>query len=244
MRNVETIRDQNKAKLTALAQLIALYAEAKGITATQELARLTGYSDRAIRKAKTELECRNPGAAPGTPVPEPECRPEPRCRQTRNSGADAEPQCRNPGAVPSRVEYNNKLTTLEDIPVSSEVSEVGAKSQKPPKRKASPRGARLQPDWELPDAWRQWTQVNFAHASADLVATEADKFRDYWIAKSGQQAAKLDWEATWRNWCRTAFAGRPSSAPINTGRMAWDEKKAASHARARELAAKYAGAVQ
>jgi hypothetical protein len=119
MRNVETIRDQNKAKLTALAQLIELYAEAKGITATQELARLTGYSDRAIRKAKTELECRNPGAAPGTPVPEPEFRPEPQCRPTRNPSADPEPGCRNPGSDPSRVECNNKLTTLVDTPVDS-----------------------------------------------------------------------------------------------------------------------------
>ncbi len=28
------------------------------------------------------------------------------------------------------------------------------------------------------------------------------KFRDYWLAKSGPHARKLDWDATWRNWCR------------------------------------------
>lgn len=27
-------------------------------------------------------------------------------------------------------------------------------------------------------------------------------FRDHWIAKPGADALKLDWSATWRNWCR------------------------------------------
>ena len=30
----------------------------------------------------------------------------------------------------------------------------------------------------------------------------ADQFRDYWIAKSGKDATKADWSATWRNWVR------------------------------------------
>jgi len=28
------------------------------------------------------------------------------------------------------------------------------------------------------------------------------RFRDYWCAKAGKDANKLDWDATWRNWCR------------------------------------------
>ncbi|MDD9333336.1 MAG: hypothetical protein PV354_06640, partial [Bartonella sp.] len=28
------------------------------------------------------------------------------------------------------------------------------------------------------------------------------KFRDYWQAKSGKEAKKVDWSATWRNWYR------------------------------------------
>jgi hypothetical protein len=36
------------------------------------------------------------------------------------------------------------------------------------------------------------------------VRLEAEKFKDYWIAKGGREACKLDWEATWRNWCRNA----------------------------------------
>jgi nicotinamide mononucleotide adenylyltransferase len=36
----------------------------------------------------------------------------------------------------------------------------------------------------------------------ELIKSTADQFRDYWIAKAGAGATKLDWEATWRNWVR------------------------------------------
>jgi hypothetical protein len=68
-------------KITALAQLVELYAECRGVTSTKELAELTGYTDRAIRKAKAELQCRNQSSErnqnAGTRVPkaEPQCRP-------------------------------------------------------------------------------------------------------------------------------------------------------------------------
>lgn len=51
------ICDENKTRLSALAQLIQKYAEFENITKTSELAKLTQYSERAIWKAKTELEC-------------------------------------------------------------------------------------------------------------------------------------------------------------------------------------------
>lgn len=72
--------------LSALAQLVAIHM-ANGTTSTAELARIIGYSDRAIRKAKAELGCRNQSAernySAGTIVPN----PEPECRQTRNHSA-------------------------------------------------------------------------------------------------------------------------------------------------------------
>ena len=33
---------------------------------------------------------------------------------------------------------------------------------------------------------------------------EFAKFRDYWNSQPGQKGVKLDWLATWRNWCRNA----------------------------------------
>lgn len=94
---------------------------------------------------------------------------------------------------------------------------------------SKPKGTRLSPEWKLPDDWRQWTRLSFAHATDAMVSAEADQFRDFWISKAGKEAAKLDWQATWRNWCRNSknLSGLPrASRPINTGRMAWDEHKA------------------
>jgi hypothetical protein len=39
---------------------------------------------------------------------------------------------------------------------------------------------------------------------------EFPKFRDYWVAKAGKEAVKLDWDATLRNWIRNAADRRPT----------------------------------
>jgi hypothetical protein len=68
-----------------------------------------------------------------------------------------------------------------------------------PKQK---RGTRLSPDWEPTD--EHITAALEIGLSNEGIQNEADKFRDYWIAKSGQAAVKRDWLATWRNWCRNS----------------------------------------
>jgi uncharacterized protein YdaU (DUF1376 family) len=75
------------------------------------------------------------------------------------------------------------------------------------------RAKRLPEDWALPDDLRDWA-VSEGGLTSEAVAFEAAKFRDYWCGKAGKDAAKLDWSATWRNWCRTA-AGRqrPNQPP-------------------------------
>lgn len=102
-----------KTKPTALAQLIAIHM-ANGMTSTKDLCAETGYSDRAIRKAKAELECRNysaarhPGAAsPGTIVPQ----PEPECRLTRNYSA-APPRARAYKESPSEIVLEDSIPPL------------------------------------------------------------------------------------------------------------------------------------
>jgi len=61
------------------------------------------------------------------------------------------------------------------------------------------RGSRLSEDWSLPAEWAEWALAN---TPAVNVILESAKFRDYWVAKSGKDATKNSWEATWRNWCR------------------------------------------
>lgn len=77
------------------------------------------------------------------------------------------------------------------------------------KKESCSRSTRLPADWVLPQEWRQWAEINFS-ADASLITAEADRFRDYWIAQPGTKGRKLDWAATWRNWCRNA-RGHPAT---------------------------------
>lgn len=40
---------------------------------------------------------------------------------------------------------------------------------------------------------------------------ETEKFINYWRGKSGKDATKLDWPATWRNWMLNAAERQPSN---------------------------------
>jgi hypothetical protein len=67
--------------------------------------------------------------------------------------------------------------------------------------KKAGKGSRLSPDWRPnDDGWREAVRL----LGSQRAETELAKFRDYWIAKPGKDALKLDWDATWRNWVRTA----------------------------------------
>lgn len=76
-----------------------------------------------------------------------------------------------------------------------------AKSQKPKKTPEKKNGERLSRGWELPEEWGKWAEEQ--GLSYDEIVLQCDKFKDYWIAKAGKMAVKLDWQATWRNWIRT-----------------------------------------
>jgi hypothetical protein len=106
--------------------------------------------------------------------------------------------------LPSRVLVNNKLTNLED----SLVNNITPLS--PPKAERAKRGSRLPDDWQLPDDWRQWTLTTCPASTPAAVATEALKFANYWQAKGGKDAAKVDWRKTWQNWSLTAFGTAPA----------------------------------
>jgi hypothetical protein len=68
------------------------------------------------------------------------------------------------------------------------------------------RGTRLPSDWK--------PTLEAAKFARDLgldVGAVADTFRDYWISRAGAGGVKLDWLATWRNWCRTTAERKPKA---------------------------------
>lgn len=55
----------------------------------------------------------------------------------------------------------------------------------------------------LPERWVPFpADEAFARDLGLDVDRVTDTFRDYWRAQPGQKGVKLDWSATWRNWCR------------------------------------------
>lgn len=97
--------------------------------------------------------------------------------------------------------------------------------------KKSDRGSRLPNDWAIPDEYREAAKA--MGASEHLIANEAERFRDFWIAKAGKDGVKLDWLATWRNWVRTALSN-PRNKPSD---MSDARRRAAAEEAERHLAA-------
>ena len=76
------------------------------------------------------------------------------------------------------------------------------KGELPPKG-GDKRGTRLPNDFTVPRAWLDWAMAEKVWSWVDAKG-EAAAFCDYWQAKSGAAAVKLDWEKTWRNWVRNS----------------------------------------
>jgi uncharacterized protein YdaU (DUF1376 family) len=79
------------------------------------------------------------------------------------------------------------------------------------------RGSRLPSDW-LPDVAEivYATDQGFDGATVMRIAED---FRDFWAAKAGADAVKVDWTATWRRWIRTERERRGKSRTGNAGRV-------------------------
>lgn len=101
------------------------------------------------------------------------------------------------------------------------------------------RGTRLPADWLLPKAWGEWAMTERPGWSADDVRRESEQFRDYWLAKAGKDAAKIDWLATWRTWVRRSveFAPRNGAKPRDSppGAMTRDARIANYYAQKQAL---------
>lgn len=75
-----------------------------------------------------------------------------------------------------------------------------ARAPTPPK--PVKQGNRLPDDWRLPEEWKAWALEVRPDWTPQGVVRESITFRDYWTAKAGKDAVKMNWLATWRTWIR------------------------------------------
>jgi len=102
--------------------------------------------------------------------------------------------------------------TRTDTDTDKERSIVAAQAR------PAPKATRWKSEDEIPADWL--AEANQIRSKAGLApvdpALEAARFVDFWAAKSGKDATKADWHATWRNWIRNSRGG---AAPNGTGRQ-------------------------
>lgn len=125
----------------------------------------------------------------------------------------------------------NTPSTPEPVQPSSLQTPVLKQEQKQEQARTPLRGSRL------PAAFPGQNEIEWAglkHPAVDPIE-EMAKFRDYWTAKAGADARKVDWPATWRNWIRNARASPGARAgPAPKGKRAtWYEQsgQAIDHAK-------------
>lgn len=84
--------------------------------------------------------------------------------------------------------------------------------EKPVQREKVQRGTRLPLAFQIPLSWLEWACEKRYWTLADARA-EADMFVDFWQAKAGKDAVKLDWEKTFHNWVRNSRRANGTRSP-------------------------------
>jgi hypothetical protein len=81
----------------------------------------------------------------------------------------------------------------------------------------APRKARrLPPDWQPSPE-----DAGYADQIGLDARRVSENFRDYWHAKSGASATKMDWSATWRTWCRREAERSPAALQPKPSKLDW-----------------------
>lgn len=96
----------------------------------------------------------------------------------------------NPVSHAAPAHTHTQTQTKDELPTGLEP----AKS--PSVARASQRAQRLNPAW-VPDS----ADHKRMHFTDEQATEQLASFRDYWCSR-GRDAARLDWQATWRNWLR------------------------------------------
>lgn len=90
--------------------------------------------------------------------------------------------------------------------VTEDVSETASEQSRA--EQSQKRGSRFPEDFTLTEERRLVAEAERLPAERTFA-----KFSDYWRAASGAKARKIDWDATWRNWCRTEADRKPGAKP-------------------------------
>jgi hypothetical protein len=154
-------------------------------------------------------------------------------QQSAKEVADLRERRRLAGAKGGKAKANG-LASAKQMPEqmpSKSLPDTDTDTDTPPKggERARRRATRLPEDFQVTPEMRAWAATKAPNTDLGL---ETDKFINYWVAKSGKDATKLDWVATWRNWILNARSSQPARMDHSARGMAkgaamlaaWDAK--------------------
>jgi hypothetical protein len=160
---------------------------------------------RARRKGQVNEgdEVESPRTSGGTDAPVPEMSQ----RDTLEDGARTEQGGEAPSGSVSRGSSALPDPTRPDPKgsVATHLGEVGSPQEggvggEPSRKRSggSPRGTRIPEDFQPRAEDVEWFRRDCPHI-VGRGRELTDEFRDYWLARSGKDATKIDWFKTWRN---------------------------------------------
>lgn len=139
-------------------------------------------------------------------------------RKRSERGSDSEPCPSGQDAMsernPEGVTTDSLLCSYVSSSSGTEQSTTEQSSALISAKSAQKRGTRIPADWTPDEATRTWTLDRIPERVA---AVELEKFRNYWSAKTGRDATKLDWPATWRNWVLNTNTRGGRASPASDG---------------------------
>lgn len=115
----------------------------------------------------------------------------------------------SPPVLPSVGHPPGEPTPTADVDLLGE-----APKAKPTTKAKTTTATRIPEDWEANEALRRFGLEQLGDAAR--LDREIDKFRDFWKAKAGPDARKMDWDATFKNWCRRAAEEKPRHGQRNS----------------------------
>lgn len=119
--------------------------------------------------------------------------------------------------IASHHNENNDLAKAEVEHTRASLEAISREEEKQKPSVSPKRGTRWAKGQAVPAEWVDWARTSFPSVSLPQIEAQARQFADYWPAQPGAGAAKLDWEATWRNWLRKAFPGLEQAAGGGSG---------------------------
>jgi uncharacterized protein YdaU (DUF1376 family) len=132
---------------------------------------------------------------------------------------DVSPQ-QNTSETPTNQNQNQNQNQKEKEPPSlrsggTPANEPEIPDSSPPKPKTkTARGTRWPSEAVVPDDWLQEAGMKRAERGLPAIDLrfEAERFANYWAARAGPGAVKVDWRRTWLNWITDDSKGRNGNA--------------------------------